>query len=411
MDAFERSLEKYAELVVKVGVNIQPGQLLVIEAELEAANIVRQTARKAYEAGAKYVHVIWYDDQVTRARFEAAADDTFDYFPEWIGDMMEQFAANGTALVQYRMPAPELYKGIDTSKVTAATRATIAVRKRFSAYTNSNRVSWCVAIAPTKAWAAKVYPDLPAEAGVEKLWGDFFKINRVDQENPVAAWQAHIGKLKEAQNLLNAKKYVRLYYKGPGTDLSVELPEGHIWIGGGSHNEKGDYFVPNMPTEEVFTMPKRGGVNGTLAGTKPFVVRSAGVVDKFALTFKDGRIVDYTAEVGLEHLTSLIETDEGSRYLGEIALVPHNSPISNMNTIFYNTILDENASCHFAIGNAYPINIENGTSMSKEELLARGANSSLRHEDFMIGSAELDIDGELPDGTIEPVFRKGNWAF
>jgi len=411
MDSFNRNLEKYAELVVKVGVNIQQGQVLLIEAEIEAAEIARHVVRKAYEAGAKFVQVVWYDDAVTRARFELATDDSyFSYYPEWNAAMMEQVAEGGGALLQIRMPDPDLYKGIHPDKVSAATKAAAIARKKFTTYASNNMFSWCIMIAPTKVWAAKVFADMPEEKQVDAMWETIFKINRIDMPNPVEAWHAHIQKLKEMQNKLNAKRYVRLHYKAPGTDLSVELPEGHIWLSGGEYNEAGTYFVPNIPTEEVFSMPKRGGVNGTLSSTMPLNLGGT-VVDKFSFTFKDGKIIDHTAEVGLEHLTDLLNTDEGSRYLGEIALVQNDSPISNLNRVFYNTIIDENASCHFAIGNAYPINIENGTKMTPEELSAKGANTSLRHVDFMVGSAALDIDGELPDGTIEPVFRKGNWAF
>jgi aminopeptidase len=410
MYAFERNIEKYAELVVKVGANIQPNQVVIIEAELESAVITRQVVRKAYEAGAKFVQVIWYDDDVTRARFDLAGESSFTYTPEWNARMMEQFAEGGGALIQFRMPDPDLYKGIDPAKVSTAIKTASIARRKFSSYTRNNDIAWCLASTPTKAWAAKVFPNLPEDKQVSAMWETIFKIVRVDTEDPIAAWHDHIKKLKEMQNLLNSKKYVRLQYKAPGTDLSVELPEGHIWLGGGEFNKDGNYFVPNMPTEEVFSMPKRGGVNGTLRSTMPLNLKGA-MVDKFAFTLKDGKVVDYTAEVGLEHLKSLLETDEGSSHLGEIALVPYDSPISNLNLIFYTTLIDENASCHFALGNAYPINIDNGTKMTQDELLAHGANTSLSHVDFMVGSAELDIDGELADGTIEPIFRKGNWAF
>jgi len=408
--SFERNIEKYAELIVKVGANIQPGQPVIIEAELESAVITREVVRKAYEAGAKYVHVIWYDDAVTRARFELAGDDSFHYYPAWIGRMMEQFCEEGGALIQFRMPDPDLYKGIDPAKVSAATKSAAIGRRKFITYTHNNDVTWCLANAPTKAWAAKVYPNLPADEQIPAMWDTIFKIARIDTEDPIAEWKAHIAKLKETRERLTAKKYVRFHYKAPGTDLTVEMPDGHIWLGGGDVNKAGDYFVANMPTEEVYSMPKRGGVNGTLKSTMPLNLNGA-LVDRFAFTFKDGKVIDFTAETGYEHLKDLLEADEGSSYLGEIALVPYDSPISNLNRIFYWTLIDENASCHFALGNAYPVNIENGTSMTAEERLARGANVSLRHVDFMVGSAELDIDGELADGTIEPVFRKGNWAF
>jgi aminopeptidase len=409
MITFEQKLEKYAELVIKVGVNLQPGQVLHLEANIETVEFTRLVVRKAYEAGAKLVQVVWEDEAVTRIRFESAPDESFGFYPDWTARSMEMLAESGGALLHIKVPDPDLFKGIDPLKVRTASKAAAVARQNFSKYTRNSEISWCLVKAPTKAWAAKVFPELPEEERIEVMWDTIFKITRADKEDPIAAWQEHIQTLKKVQGLLNEKKYKKLHYKAPGTDLSVELPEGHIWLAGGERNAQGVYFVPNMPTEEVFTMPLRGGVNGTLSSTMPLNLNGC-IVDKFSFRFEEGKIVDYSAEVGGEHLAGLLETDEGAAYLGEIALVPHDSPISNLNRIFYNTGVDENASCHFAIGNAYPINIENGTKLTKEELLARGANVSLTHVDFMVGSAELDIDGELADGTREPVFRQGNWA-
>jgi aminopeptidase len=409
MNAFDQSLEKYAELVVRVGVNIQPGQVLFVESPLEAAPFTRKVVKKAYEAGAKYVQVQWDDEEVTRNRFLYAPDESFSYYPGWIPSMMEQLAEGGGALLNIKVPDPELYKGIDSHKVTTATKTASLAREKFQGYVRNKKFSWCLVKAPTQAWAAKVFPELAEEERVQVMWDTIFKMNRVDKEDPIAAWEEHIGKLKQVKEALNAKKYKRLHYKAPGTDLSVELPEGHIWHGGGTTNDQGIYFVANMPTEEVYSMPMRSGVNGTVTSTKPLNLNGR-LVDKFSFTFAEGEIVSYTAQVGLEYLTALLETDEGAKYLGEVALVPHDSPISNLNRVFYNTGIDENASCHFAVGSAYPFTIENGTKMTKDELLAKGANVSLTHVDFMVGSAELDIDGELPDGSREPLFRQGNWA-
>lgn len=409
MNSFEKNLEKYAELVVKVGVNLQPGQVLFVESPLEVAPFTRKVVQKAYEAGAKYVQVSWDDEEVTRARFEYAPDDSFGFYPEWTARMMEQLAEGGGALLNIKVPNPDLYDGIDSRKVTTATRAASMARQKFQSYVRNKTFSWCLVKAPTKAWASKVFADLPEEERVAAMWETLFRMNRVNTEDPIAAWQDHIAKLKSVRERLNGKRYKRLHYKAPGTDLSVELPEGHIWYGGASFNDQGVSFVANMPTEEVFTLPHRGGVNGTVASTKPLNLNGR-LVDRFSFRFENGKVVDYSAEVGLEYLKDLLETDEGARHLGEVALVPHRSPISDLNRIFYNTGVDENASCHFALGSAYPFTLENGTKMSQEELLRHGANSSLTHVDFMIGSAELSIDGELADGTVEPVFRDGNWA-
>lgn len=409
MKEFDIMLDKYAELVVKVGVNVQPGQVLIVQSPLESVDLTRLIVSKAYEAGAKYVQVEWEDEQVTRIRYEKAADDSFSYYPKWQADMMEQLAEGGGAILHIKVPNPELFNGIDSSKVSTAVRAAAVAREKYQGYVRNNKMSWSLIKAPTVAWANKVFVDLPEEERVSAMWDAVFLMNRVGDEDPVLAWREHINHLKESQERMNAKRYKSLHYRAPGTDLHVEMPEGHLWRGGGGENESGVYFVANMPTEEIYTMPLRTGVNGTVTSTLPLNLNGR-LVEGIKLLFKEGKVVEYEAESGREHLTSLLDTDEGASYLGEMALVAHDSPISQMNRIFYNTGIDENASCHFALGSAYPVNIEGGTKMSKEELLARGANVSLTHVDFMIGSADLEIDGQLADGTIEPVFRKGKWA-
>ncbi|AJS58789.1 aminopeptidase [Paenibacillus sp. IHBB 10380] len=410
MKEFDMMLDKYAELVVKVGVNIQPGQVLIVQSPLESVDLTRLIVSKAYEAGAKYVQVEWEDEQVTRIRYEKASDDSFSYYPKWQADMMEQLAEGGGAILHIKVPNPELFNGIDSSKVSTAVKAAAIARETYQGYVRNNKVSWSLIKAPTVAWANKVFADLPEEDRVSAMWDAVFLMNRVGNEDPVAAWREHISHLKQSHERMNAKRYKSLHYRAPGTDLHVEMPEGHLWAGGGGENESGVYFVANMPTEEIYTMPLRTGVNGTVTSTLPLNLNGR-LVEGIKLQFKEGRVVEYDAASGREHLTSLLETDEGASYLGEMALVPHDSSISQMNRIFYNTGIDENASCHFALGSAYPVNIEGGTKMSKEELLARGANVSLTHVDFMIGSADLEIDGELADGTVEPVFRKGKWAY
>ena len=407
--SFETMLEKYAELVVKVGVNIQPGQVLIVQSPLETVELTRLIVSKAYEAGAKYVQVEWEDERVTRIRYEKAPADSFGYYPKWQADMMEQLAEGGGAVLHIKVPDPELFRGIDSSKVSTAVKAAAVAKEKYQSYVRNNQVSWSLIKAPTRAWANKVFADLPEEKRLNAMWEAVFQMNRVGSDDPVAAWQEHIGELKKRQEYMNTKRYKRLYYRATGTDLRVEMPEGHLWLGGGDYNESGVYFVANMPTEEIYTMPHRTGVNGTVTSTLPLNLNGR-LVEGITLTFKDGKVVEYDAKSGREHLTSLLETDEGASYLGEMALVPYDSPISRLNRVFYNTGVDENASCHFALGSSYPVNIEGGTKLSKEELLAKGANVSLTHVDFMIGSAELEIDGELADGTVEPVFRNGSWA-
>lgn len=409
MNNFTHLLEKYAELVIKVGVNVQPGQNLMIFAPIETVKFTRLLAAKAYAAGAKYVHVDWEDEQLARIRYKNATDESLSYYPQWLADMMERFGDEGGAVLRIKVPDPELLRGIPSAKVNAAVKAMAAAREKHYAQTRSNQISWSLIKAPTAAWANKVFADLPEEKRIQAMWEAIFRMNRVDHVDPVAAWREHIEGLKQKQQYMNGKRYKSLHFRAPGTDLRVELPEGHLWLGGGDYNAAGVYFVANMPTEEIYTMPKRTGVNGTVASTMPLNLNGQ-LVEGLRLTFEDGKVVAYEAKSGREHLTELLKTDEGASYLGEVALVPHDSPISRMNRIFYNTGIDENASCHLALGNAYPVNIAGGTGLSKEQLLAKGANVSLTHVDFMIGSAELEIDGELADGSVEPIFRRGNWV-
>ncbi|MNO16909.1 Aminopeptidase 2 [compost metagenome] len=409
MNHFDILLEKYAELVVKVGVNIQPGQILMVQSPIETVQLTRLIVAKAYEAGAKYVDVQWMDEQITRIRYDKAQDDTFSYYPKWEADKMLQLAEAGGALLHIKVPDPELLRGVDAEKVSTAVKAAALARESFSHYTRNNLITWSLVKAPTKAWANKVFDDFPEEERVNAMWEAVFQMNRVNDGDPVIAWREHIQELKQRQQFMNDKRYKFLHYRAPGTDLHIEFPDGYQWLGGGDENASGVYFVANMPTEEIYTMPLRTGVNGTVTSTKPLNLNGR-LVEGIEITFKDGKVVSYNAKSGREHLTTLLATDEGASYLGEVALVPYDSPISRMNRVFYNTGVDENASCHLALGSAYPVNIEGGTKLSKQELLEKGANVSLTHVDFMIGSAELEIDGELADGTIEPVFRNGNWA-
>ncbi|MFC3885820.1 aminopeptidase [Bacillus songklensis] len=410
MGNFEGNLEKYADLAVRVGVNIQKGQTLVINAPLAAAEFVRKAAKKAYEAGAKNVHVEWNDDELTRTKYELAPDEAFNEFPLWKAKGYEEMAENGAAFLSITASNPDLLKGINPDRIAAANKAAGAAMSTYRQYIQADKVSWSVIAVPSKEWAKKVFPAAAEEEAVQLLWDAIFKATRIDLEDPVQAWKEHDQNLHTKAGYLNSKKYKKLHYKAPGTDLTVELPEKHIWIGAGSVSEKGNSFMANMPTEEVFTVPLKEGVNGTVTSTKPLSY-GGNLIENFTLTFESGRIVDIKAETGYETLKRLVETDEGSHYLGEVALVPHSSPISQSNIIFYNTLFDENASNHFAIGNAYAFCLEGGKQMSKEELAENGANTSITHVDFMIGSAEMDIDGELLDGTKEPIFRNGNWAF
>jgi aminopeptidase len=410
MSKFQDKLEKYAELAVKVGINVQPGQTLVINAPIAAADFARAAAKKAYEVGAKNVLVEWNDEQLTKIKFDHAPDEAFEEFPMWKAKGFEELAENGAGFLSIVAQNPDLLKGVDPKKIQTSTKTAGKAMEKFRNYTQADKVSWTVIAAPTKEWAEKVFPETNGEESIEKLWEAIFDATRVNLEDPVAAWKEHSSNLISKVKHLNAKQYKKLHYKAPGTDLTIELPDQHVWVGGGGPNEKGVNFVANMPTEEVFTAPKRDGVNGTVTSTKPLSY-AGNLIENFSLTFENGSVVDFTAENGYDTLKQLIETDEGSRHLGEIALVPHDSPISNTGIIFFNTLFDENASNHLALGNAYAFNIEGGKTMTRDELKERGVNSSITHVDFMIGSAEMNIDGVTAEGTNEPLFRNGNWAF
>lgn len=410
MSQFRTNLEKYAELAVKVGVNVQKGQTLVINTTLDSAELVRTIVKKAYEAGAHNVVVNWSDDAVTRTKYDLAPDESFSEYPEWRAKEVEDLAEKGAAFMSIVSASPDLLKGVKSERIASFQKAAGQALAKYRKFIQSDKVSWTVIAAPSQAWANMVFPEAPEESRVEMLWNAIFKATRADLDNPVEAWKKHDETLHEKVDYLNSKRYQKLHYKAPGTDLTIELPKGHLWVGAGSVNEQGHEFMANMPTEEVFTVPNKTGVNGTVSSTKPLSY-GGNIIDNFSLTFENGRIVDVKAEEGEEILKQLVETDEGSHYLGEVALVPFNSPISQSNLLFYNTLFDENASNHLAIGSAYAFCIEGGKKMSSEELGENGLNESLTHVDFMIGSAEMDIDGITEDGSAEPVFRKGDWAF
>lgn len=407
---FSNNLSKYAELAVKVGVNIQKDQYLYIAASTDAVDFVRLVTKIAYEEGAKQVFVDFSDDQVGRSRYQLAPEDSFDFFPPWKVQEREWLAEQGAAFMSIVSQDPDLLKGIDPKRIAAFQKAAGTALNKYRQYVQSDKISWTVIAAPSKGWASKVFPELPEEEQMGALWEAIFKATRADLENPVQAWTEHNDALHEKVDYLNKKKYAKLHYTAPGTDLTIDLPKGHLWCGAGSINERGDEFMANLPTEEVFTVPHKDGVNGYVSSTKPLSY-GGNIIDDFKITFEKGRIVKVEAKQGEEVLKNLIATDEGSHYLGEVALVPHDSPISNSGLLFFNTLFDENASNHLAIGSAYAFCLEGGKTMSPEELMENGLNQSITHVDFMVGSAEMKIDGITEDGQREPVFRKGNWAF
>lgn len=409
MSGFEKHLEKYAELIVKIGVNVQQGQEVFVTGAVDQAALVRLVASKAYAAGASNVHVDWTDDSLSRLKYEKAADEVFTRFPEWETDKRNSFVGRGAAFISIVSSSPDLLKGIDSGRISNFQKASGQGLKEFRRAIQADKVSWTVVAAAGKQWAAKVFPEAGETEAVELLWKAIFNSVRLHADDPVKAWEEHNANLHSKGETLNKKHFHKLHYTAPGTDLTVELPERHIWVAAGSTNVSNVPFMANMPTEEVFTVPLKTGVNGYVSSTKPLSY-GGNIIDRFKLTFENGRIVKAEAGEGQEILQQLVDIDEGSHYLGEVALVPHESPISQSNILFYNTLFDENASNHLAIGSGYAFNIEGGKTMSPEELEANGVNASITHNDFMIGSAEMDIDGIMNDGTVVPIFRKGNWA-
>ncbi|APH05428.1 aminopeptidase [Bacillus weihaiensis] len=410
MNNFQSNLEKYAELAVRVGVNIQPNQNLTVNASIEVADFVRLVVKKAYEAGARNVYVEWSDESITRTRFELANDEALNDYPEWKARGLETLAENDGAFMSIISSSPDLLSGLDPKRIALATKAAGKALTTYRNYLQADKASWTVIAAASKDWAAKVFPEESPENQVHKLWDAIFETTRINEADPVEAWKLHNDNLHKKVEYLNNKRYSKLHYTATGTDLTIELHPTHTWVGAGSENEKGNMFMANMPTEEVFTVPLKNGVNGVVQSTKPLSY-SGNLIDNFSITFEHGKIVSFSAESGEEVLKQLIDTDEGSKFLGEIALVAHDSPISQSGILFYNTLFDENASNHLAIGNGYAFCVEGGKKMSREELEQVGVNSSITHVDFMMGSAEMDIDGILEDGTREAIFRKGTWAF
>jgi aminopeptidase len=409
LERFNELLKKYAEVTVHIGLNIQKGQKLVIQAPIEAAQYVRFVTKAAYEAGAYLVYVEYQDEEINLLKATHAPFKALEEVPQWKVDGMTQLAKENCSFLNIYAPNPDLMKDVAPERVAASKNAMGAAMKEMSEMIGRGKISWSLVSIPTEAWAESVFPNEPRAVSIEKLWEMIFFVTRVDQDNPVIAWEQHIERLNLKANLLNNKRYKYLHYKGPGTNLKIELPKKHHWLCAEFTNEKDVSFVPNLPTEEVFTVPLKTGVNGIVSSSKPLNL-SGTLIDNFSFTFKEGKVIDFSAEKGYEALKHLLETDEGASFLGEVAIVPHNSPISNSNLVFYNTLYDENASCHLALGNSLPIAYQNGNKMSKEELIADGLNDSITHVDFMIGSGELNIDGETEDGKVEPVFREGNWV-
>ena len=405
-------LKQYGEMAVRAGVNIQPGQTLIINAPIEAADLVHHCAQAAYDAGAREVVVHYADEKFSRIRMENASLETLCDVKPWIqNSYLDYIKSEGTAaILSITGSDPEIYKGLDVEKINAAAVARSSALAEYRDYTMASRIQWCVIAVPTKGWAKKVFPDLEADEAVEKLWQTIFKVSRVEG-NAVENWKAYAKARSVRRDKINSLRLTEVHFESSnGTDLHVGLAEDRIWGGVSEYSERNVEFIPNMPTEELFTAPHRERVNGVVHGTKPYVY-NGGIIEDFVLTFKDGKVIDWDARVGKDLLTKLIGTDEGSCHLGEVALVPASSPINRENILFFNTLFDENAACHIALGQGYPNTVEGGENMTVEQLLAKGVNHSVVHEDVMIGAADTKVTGICENGEIVPIFENGEWLF
>ncbi|HCZ1159753.1 TPA: aminopeptidase [Staphylococcus aureus] len=409
---YKEKLQQYAELLVKVGMNVQPKQPVFIRSSVETLELTHLIVEEAYRCGASDVRVVYSDPTLKRLKFENESVEHFanheikSYDVEARMDYVKRGAAN-LALIS---EDPDLMDGIDSQKLQAFQQQNARAFKGYMESVQKNQFPWVVAAFPSKAWAKRVYPELSVEEAYIKFIDEVFDIVRIDGNDPVENWRQHIANLSVYAQKLQQKNYHALHYVSEGTDLTVGLAKNHIWEDATSYvNGKEQAFIANIPTEEVFTAPDRNRVDGYVTNKLPLSYNGT-IIDQFKLMFKDGEIIDFSAEKGEAVLKDLINTDKGSRRLGEVALVPDDSPISNRNTIFYNTLFDENAACHLAIGSAYAFNIQGGTEMTVEEKIASGLNDSNVHVDFMIGSSDLTIYGIFEDGSKELVFENGNWA-
>lgn len=406
---FEQNLEKYAQLIVEVGVNVEKSHTVVLSIAVDQAPLARLITKKAYELGAAEVILQWTDDAINKDFFLYAAEDRLTELPQYIVDRGDDWLAKGASRISVVSSSPDALAGTDADRVASYQQASGKALANIRKATQANKISWTVVAAAGQEWAQKVFPDLEPVAAQEKLWDEIFKTTRIYSDDPVAAWKSHDAKLAEKAAELNKEQFVSLHYTAPGTDIVIGLPENHLWEGAGSFNSRGEKFMANMPTEEVFTAPDSRRVDGVISSTKPLSY-AGNIISGMKFTFKDGKVVDFSAEQGEEVLAKLLDTDEGAKHLGEVALVPDPSPISQSGIIFFNTLFDENASNHLAFGSAYAFNLQGGTEMSEEELDAAGLNRSHTHVDFMVGSDQMDIDGIKADGTVIPVFRNGDWA-
>ena len=406
----EDKLREYARLLVRVGLNVDRGQRMIISSPVECAHFARLCAQEAYDAGCREVVMNWTDDAMTRMKYLHAAEDVFDQVPLWRRHFFNDHALEGAAYLAISATDPENLKGVASDRIIRAQRASGKALKDFDRLQMCSGFPWCIASIPIPSWARRVFPDLEEGPAMDALWDAIFQAVRVSGDGrAVERWQDHLSTLERRLEKLNALKLKSLHYANSlGTDLTVELPEGHIWESGGDVTLSGRSYIANIPTEEIFTSPLKTGADGVVMGSMP-LVHDGNVIDGIRFVVKEGKIVEAHARQGEETLRAAVAVDEGAAYFGEVALVPYDSPISNQNLLFYNTLFDENAACHIAFGEAYPC-LEGGQRMTKDELKARGLNDSITHVDFMVGTPDLSIAGVTGEGREVPIFVDGNFA-
>ena len=399
----EQRLKKYAELLVRAGGNVQKGQPVVVSCDVNDACFGRMVQGYAYEAGASEVIMEWTDGPTTRARFLHGSDELFDTFPQWTVDKLKYNDDRGAVYLRIESSDPDLLAGVDPSRLMRATKAARAATKDHSTLLMTNVLRWSICAVPSPAWAKKVFPNLSEDEAIQRLWGHILKGARADGDNPIADWDTHKQNFVKRVDYLNKKAFKSLRITtGIGTDITLGLVKNHVWVGGGDVDKNGIPFFPNLPTEEIFTMPHRDQAEGRVVASMPLSYQG-NLIEGFEMTFKNGRVESYKAEKNQETLASIVEMDEGARRLGEVALVANSSPIGQMGTLFYNTLFDENAAAHLALGKAYPNNMAGGDKLTPEELTAAGGNDSLLHVDFMFGTADMRVVGIGEDGS-ETVF-------
>lgn len=404
-------LSTYADLIIRTGVNLQKGEMLVINAPIDSRGLVEKVVKSAYKAGARNVEVQWLDDKISRLNYKYRSKKELTKIPDWVIKQKDHYIDEKIAFLRILSDNPESLKDVNPEKVAAARRASGKALAKFRDYTGSNKLRWCIAAYPQKDWAKKMFPELSPSAAMKKQWEYIAETMRLNCDDPIKAWEKHQNEISRRCEILNGAKIKTFTYKNSlGTDFTVGMPQGYIFCGGAEKGAlDGIRFTANMPTEEVFSCPDRRTANGKLVAAMP-LCRNGQIIKNFWFTFENGKITDYGAEEGYENLKSIIETDEGSHYLGEIALVGYNSPIRNLNTLFYETLFDENASCHFAIGDCYPTCLQGGGELTKEELLSNGLNSSIEHVDFMVGTSDLEITAACEDGKQLKIFENGEWV-